>query len=105
MIFDGITCLVFPYTVKMIIDRVSGYSNESFLSIIIQSVALLIMVLMVARLRKGFQTKLTKNILVQLKQKILENAMKNNNLTSEYISILTNDMNLYEQDYLNALFD
>lgn len=105
-ITDAIATVYFAFILKMILDSVSLGSLDVFRNVIIFSVIYLFASITISYLRNIFQSLYIRKTLIDIKneifRKILGKSFKSfyQENTAAYISVVTNDINLIEQDYL-----
>lgn len=89
---------------------VDSYWHGNAIGIIVYSVIFLLTLMALDILSKIFNAKLTKNSILPFKYDIFSKIMDKNignfteENTSKYISILTNDINIIEQNYYQNIF-
>lgn len=101
-VFSGITGLVYSYVVRIVIE---GINNPySFKYRIIISIILMALTILITYLREILIAKYIKIYNTIIRDSLFK-ARLNNNSKKEYISILINDVNTVENEYIKAKFD
>lgn len=111
IIAQAIVSVSFAFILKVIIDAgVNRSMNELKKSLMITGTFVIVMFLVEA-LNKLFQAKFIQKTVFELKKDIFSSILKrdiksfNSENTAQYISTLTNDINIVEQDYfVNILY-
>lgn len=104
-IISGATSLVFAYTVKKIIDVITKNESQSWVQIILISIALLMLTVLIDYGREFFISNVIKYNNYEIKNSLFESAFLNKDSSIDYISVLTNDINTIEIDYIRPFFD
>lgn len=100
--FLGITGLVYSYVVRIVIEGINN--PDSFKYRIIISVILMALTISITYFREILIGKYIKVYNSTIRDSLFK-ARLNNNSQKEYISILINDVNTVENEYIKAKFD
>ena len=110
IIAEAIVSVSFAFVLKIIIDAGVNRSMTELKKSLLITGAFVIVMLLVEALNKLFQAKFIQKTIFELKKDIFSSILKrdiksfNGENTAQYISTLTNDINIVEQDYfINAL--
>lgn len=102
-ILSGISSIIFAIVVKLVMDTITD-KLYNFKGTVIISVLLLALLLIIKFLKNFFISTVIKRTNIKNKNIILSNAIRNYNYQNNYVSILTNDMNGIETEYMKNLF-
>lgn len=105
IIAEAIVSVTFAFVLKIIIDAGVNRSMTDLKKSLLITGAFVIVMLLVEALNKLFQAKFIQKTIFELKKDIFSSILKrdiksfNSENTAQYISTLTNDINIVEQDY------
>jgi ATP-binding cassette subfamily C protein len=101
-VFSGITGLVYSYVVRIVIEGINN--PESFKFRIIISIILMALTIVITYFREILIGKYIKIYNITGRDSLFKARLQNNS-KEEYISILINDVNTVESEYIKAKFD
>ncbi|SJZ98833.1 ATP-binding cassette domain-containing protein [Anaerorhabdus furcosa] len=105
--FDSFNMVLFAVIQQKIIDSVVYKNLELYKSIVIISIILLVWFSISQYIAELLQNEYIFRSIKDMKCKILQNLIygEDNNSSDSYLSILTNDMISYENDYLKSIIN
>lgn len=110
-IIHSVLAVIMAFVVGHIIDVATTGKLKDLKNLIIFTVTYLITFFVIGYIKRFFRAKYIKSIIYSLKNDIFNSLLKRNirnfnkNNSAAYISTLTNDINIIEQDYFENLLD
>lgn len=103
--------IMLAYVLKYLLDAAEKKNLEQFKIIMIFVILYLLLLFTFSLLRKVFQANLIRKIMIDLKKDIFSRIINkninnfSNEKSSQYISILINDLNILENDYFRNVLE
>ena len=111
IILLSILSIMLAYVFKYLFDAVENKNWEQFKNIVIFMIIYLLLLIIILFLKRYFQSNFIRKVMVSLKEDIFSKVINkninefNNEKTAQYISALTNDLNILESDYYNNILE
>lgn len=111
LLLESLTDIYIAIILKRILDYATNKNIHELVNEIKFSLVFVLVAFLTGLLRRNFKNIYTKKVITTIKKEVFCNLLEKNfksffkEDTSEYISILNNDVLILEQDYINNIFD